>query len=74
MLDKPTVIGEFDAVDTDGVGAADLYATLHSNGYGGALAWKYLGADNSAKDNNWPSMQVPMQNVYAAAAADIDCP
>jgi hypothetical protein len=74
MLDKPIVIGEFDAIDTDGVSAADLYTALHGSGYGGALAWKYLVADDTNRDNNWPSMQVPMQNLYSLAPKDIDCP
>jgi hypothetical protein len=73
-LDKPILIGEFDAFDTDGVVAANLYTTLHTNGYAGSLAWKYLQRDSNVADNSWPAMQVPMQNVYAAAPADINCP
>jgi hypothetical protein len=73
-LDKPLVIGEFDALDTDNVSAANLYTTIHSNGYAGALAWKYLQRDSLQGDNSWPSMQVPMQNLYSAAPTDVDCP
>ncbi len=73
-LDKPVVIGEFDAIDTDGIDASALYTTLYFSGYGGAWAWKYLQADDQAKNNNWPAMQAPMQNVYDAGASDINCP
>ncbi len=73
-LDKPVVIGEFDAIDTDGVDAGDLYTTLDTTGYGGAWAWKYLIADDAARNNAWPAMQLPMQNAYALDPNGINCP
>jgi cellulase (glycosyl hydrolase family 5) len=77
-LDKPIVIGEFYALAQDGVAAADTYTHLHSNGYGGAWAWQYLHNDGNNNSNGgqstmWPTMQVPIQNLYAQAPTDIDC-
>ncbi len=73
---KPIDIGEFWAVDTDGVAAADLYTTLYTNGYSGAWAWQYENADNPGPDAStvWPAMQVPMQNLYTAHQAALTCP
>jgi Cellulase (glycosyl hydrolase family 5) len=78
-LDKPIVIGEFYALAQDGVAAADTYTTLHTGGYHGAWAWQYLHNDGTNGSNNgqstmWPVMQVPMQNLFALAPGDIDCP
>jgi len=68
-LDKKLVLGEFAAVDTDGVAPASLYTYLYDNGYAGAWAWAY----NS--DWPWPSMQEPMQNVYVAHPIEVgSCP
>jgi hypothetical protein len=83
-FDKPMVIGEFYALPQDGVAAADTYTTMHSNGYAGAWAWQYLNSDGKNGNNTgpdggvlptaWPVMQAPIQNVYAVAPADINCP
>ncbi len=68
-LDKRLVMGEFFAQTTDGVAQADTYTYLYTNGYNGAWAWSYDA------DNRWPSMQVPLQNLYAAKAATVGaCP
>ncbi len=77
-LDKPTVIGEFYALTQDGVAAADTYTTLFKNGYAGAWAWQYENSDGTNANNKgqvtkWPTMQVPMQNLYALAPNDVDC-
>ncbi len=84
---KPIVIGEFYAIDTNGVAAANLYTTLYDGGYGGAWAWQYENADNPTPSIDvdgdavpidattmWPAMQVPMQNLYSAHMADLTCP
>jgi hypothetical protein len=74
-VDKPIVIGEFWAIDTNGVAAANLYTTLFDGGYSGAWAWQYANDDGgTGKSTRWPAMQVPMQNLYAKHAADLDCP
>jgi hypothetical protein len=67
-LDKKLVIGEFYARLTDSVNAADLYTNLYTGGYNGAWAWQYVDGDTAVK---WPTMQVPMQNVYTAHTADV---
>jgi hypothetical protein len=68
-LDKKLVMGEFYAAATDGVAGDDTYTYLYSNGYNGAWAWAYT------TDMPWPSMQVPMQNLYTAQTASIgSCP
>jgi hypothetical protein len=81
-LDKPTVIGEFYAQDQalladGGLGAADTYTALHSGGYAGAWAWQYEhdDCDNGPQcATMWPAMQLPMQNLLAAAPQDLRCP
>ncbi|MDP9037349.1 MAG: cellulase family glycosylhydrolase [Myxococcota bacterium] len=75
-VDKPIAIGEFWAIDTNGVKAANLYTTLYDNGYAGAWAWQYENADNPGPDasTTWPAMQLPMTNLYSAHKADLDCP
>ena len=72
-LDKPIVIGEFLAIDTNGISAADLYTTLFDNGYAGAWAWQYI-SNGGAGQIKWPAMQVPMQNLLAAHQDDLVCP
>lgn len=70
-LDKKLVMGEFFAETTDGVSQDDLYTNLLQSGYNGAWAWAYEGSNNMP----WPSMQAPMQNVYAASASEVSsCP
>ncbi len=64
-LDKKLVMGEFFAAATDGVAQNDTYTSLFDHGYDGAWAWSY------ESDQPWPSMQVPMQNLYAAHAATV---
>jgi hypothetical protein len=68
-LDKKLVMGEFFAETTDGVAQNNTYTDLYTNGYNGAWAWSYDA------DQVWPSMQVPMQNVYNANTAVVgSCP
>jgi len=67
-LDKIVVMGEFFAATTDGVSQDDTYTYLYSNGYSGAWAWSY------ESDQTWPSMKVPMQNLYAADPSVGACP
>ena len=83
---KPIVIGEFYAIDTNGVAAADLYTNLYDGGYGGAWARQYENADPVPTIDfdgqvvpidaatAWPAMQVPMQNLYDAHMAELTCP
>jgi hypothetical protein len=76
---KATVIGEFYALTTDGVQAANTYTTLFSQGYSGAWAWQYESNDSKSTSNGgqstkWPAMQVPMQNFAAAEPAAFNCP
>jgi hypothetical protein len=74
-VDKPIIIGEFWAIGTNGVAAADLYTTLYDNGYNGAWAWQYASSDGTGgASTKWPAMQVPMQALYSAHKADLDCP
>src|SRR5262249_36950653 len=56
-LDKPIVIGEFWAQDTDGVTQNNLYTHLYDAGYAGAWAWQYANIDSGSQDHRWPSMQ-----------------
>jgi len=71
-LDKPIVIGEFYALDTNGIKAADLFTTLYDNGYAGAWAWQY--ANNDGPGNiKWPTMQPAMQNLNLSHKADLGC-
>jgi len=67
-LDKKLVIGEFYARMTDNVATANVYTNLYSSGYNGAWAWQYVDGDTAVK---WPTMQVPMQNLYNAHMADV---
>jgi hypothetical protein len=74
MPEKKLVIGEFAAYvnDTSPVAVTDSYTYLFSNGYDGAWAWSYTEGNANYK---WPSMQVPMQNLYTAQQTTIDaCP
>jgi Cellulase (glycosyl hydrolase family 5) len=83
-LDKPVVIGEFYALDQtatlpDGGGqltvrAADTYTTLYDAGYAGAWSWQYQNNDNPGVQTKWPSMRVPMQNLFAIAPDAVTCP
>lgn len=77
-LDKKVVIGEFWTDLTDGVAAADLYTNLYGNQYSGAWAWQYVSPDNPGPTSGavtiWPAMQVPMNNLKTAHAADLTCP
>jgi hypothetical protein len=71
-LDKKLVMGEFAAVDTDGVAKDDLFTHLYDTGYDGGWAWAY---DEGNTSYQWPSMKVGMQNLYSAHASVIDaCP
>jgi hypothetical protein len=74
-LDKPIVIGEFWADDTDGVKKDDLYTNLFNNGYAGAWAWQYYNKDTvngQTRDYTWPAMKNGMRAVYDAHPADIE--
>jgi hypothetical protein len=69
QLDKKLVMGEFYAATTDGVSQDDTYTYLYNNGYNGAWAWSY------ESDMPWPSMQVPMQDLYNAETTAVgSCP
>jgi hypothetical protein len=71
-LDKPIVIGEFYAIDTNGIKAVDLFTTLYDNGYAGAWAWQY--ANNDGPGNiKWPTMQAPMQNLNLSHKVEVAC-
>ena len=67
-LDKKVVMGEFYAATTDGISQDETYSYLYTNGYDGAWAWAY------ESDQPWPSMQVPMQDLYAAHPGVGACP
>jgi hypothetical protein len=80
-LDKKIVMGEFYALTQDGTNGPDTYTYLYTNGYNGAWAWQYESNDPSSSSNNngattkWPTMQVPMQNVYSAHMSEVgSCP
>jgi hypothetical protein len=82
-LDKPILVGEFWDIDSPGTGtttikAADLYTTLYTNGYKGAWAWQYANSDTPGPTSTdagtkWPAMQTPMQNLFTAHKADLEC-
>jgi hypothetical protein len=83
-LDKPIVIGEFWALDESAIpndatpnpAANDLFTTLYANGYAGGWAWQYANTDGTSSgtvDGSWPHMQQPMQNLYTAHPADLEC-
>jgi hypothetical protein len=68
-LDKKLVMGEFYAATTDGVTQDSTYTYLYDNGYNGAWGWAY------ESDMPWPSMQVPMKDLYSAQTATVvACP
>jgi Cellulase (glycosyl hydrolase family 5) len=74
-LDKKLVMGEFYALATDGTAAADIYTYLYSNGYNGAWAWNYTTDDMAGTTTKWPTMQVPIQNLYSAHMQQVgSCP
>ena len=74
-LDKKLVMGEFYALPTDGTAAADIYTYLYSNGYNGAWAWNYTTDDMAGTTTKWPTMQVPIQNLYNAHMQQVgSCP
>jgi hypothetical protein len=74
-LDKKLVMGEFYALATDGTAAADIYTYLYSNGYNGAWAWNYTTDDMAGTTTKWPTMQVPIQNLYNAHMQQVgSCP
>jgi len=79
-LDKKLVMGEFYALDQDGVKGDDTYTYLYTNGYNGGWAWQYESDDGSSTSNNgqstkWPAMKMAIQNVYDAHTADVgSCP
>jgi hypothetical protein len=73
-LDKPVVIGEFWPIASNGVAAADLYTTLYTNGYAGGWAWQYATSDDPDASTAWPAEQQPLETLFAAHAADIECP
>jgi hypothetical protein len=78
-LDKAVVIGEFYALAQDSIAASATYTSLFNGGYGGAWAWQYLNSDGTNSSNGgaatkWPTMQVPMQNLLAAAPNALACP
>jgi hypothetical protein len=66
--DKPLVIGEFSIDGTAPVSGDQSYAYLYEHGYDGAWAWAYTA------DDRWPSMQAPMQTLYAAHSDVGNCP
>jgi hypothetical protein len=68
LTDKKLVMGEFYARDTDGTARADLYTKLYSSGYHGAWGWQYNDGDTVV---SWPTMQLPMQNVYNAHMTEV---
>jgi hypothetical protein len=72
-LDKPIVIGEFLAIDTNGIKAADLYTTLFDNGYAGAWAWQYSSNGAGGMQIRWPAMQLPMQNLLNLHQDELSC-
>jgi Cellulase (glycosyl hydrolase family 5) len=74
-VDKKIAIGEFWATTTNGVAAADLFTQLYDGGYSGAWAWQYANDDgsNAGMSTKWPSMQVPMQKLYTAHPAELEC-
>jgi hypothetical protein len=74
-LDKKVVMGEFYALATDGVAAADTYTTIYNNGYNGSWAWQYETSSGDMTGAAWPSMQTPMQNLYKAETSTVgSCP
>jgi hypothetical protein len=72
-VDKPIVIGEFWAIDTNGIKANDLYTTLYDGGYAGAWAWQYASNDN-ATETKWPVMRAPMSALFTVHPAAVECP
>lgn len=75
-LDKPIVIGEFYAADTDGVAQDDLYTHLFDDGYAGAWTWQYANGDGSMNDGQWPAMRQGLENLRDAqhASVALACP
>jgi hypothetical protein len=72
-LDKPVLMGEFYALATDGVAVDDIYTTLFTNGYKGAWAWEYTASSGNTANTQWPAMQAPMEALYTADAASLNC-
>lgn len=74
-LDKPIVLGEFYAADTDGVAQNDLFTHLFADGYAGAWAWQYANSDGNVNGMNgghqWPAMQQGLENLRDAEPASV---
>jgi hypothetical protein len=75
-LDKPIVIGEFHATESDGVAPDELFTHLHDTGYAGAWAWQYANADGGSGgqvlDFRWPSMQQGLEHLRDQAHASVE--
>jgi hypothetical protein len=75
---KPVVVGEFWALDTNGIAANDLFTTLHDNGYAGGWAWQYNNIDDTGYgykvDSTWSHIQGPLEHLLATYPADVGCP
>jgi Cellulase (glycosyl hydrolase family 5) len=73
-VDKAVQIGEFWATATNNVPADSLYTNLFDSGYKGAWAWQYANEDSGGgTSTKWPAMRVPMQKLYQAHGADLEC-
>ena len=81
-LDKPLVVAEFfmgtgtddgNPNATYGIPQQDLYTTLYSRGYAGALAWQWYNYPNGAEGVvNWPRMLTAMQSIAARYPDAVD--
>jgi hypothetical protein len=47
LYDKPSIIGEFPAVGSDGYTTLQCYQAIYSNGWQGAMAWTSNGVDSN---------------------------
>jgi hypothetical protein len=66
--DKPIVVAEFHVTNTDGVPKGQIYDTLYSNGYAGALAWSWSDLAVTTRED----ILAGMQSVWNKHRADVD--
>jgi hypothetical protein len=67
-LDKPTVVGEFHMVASNGVPTNLLYPTIYNNGYAGAWAWSWTDNQVSQKTD----ILAALKNIWDNHKSDVD--
>jgi len=74
-LDKPVVVAEFYAKsDIFGVSKTQLFQTLRTRGYAGALSWQWVDWAQNRENNaaSWPNTLVNMKALWNSYPQDVD--